>query len=942
MRKDEICFNSKSTFYPVKKIVIVFATFVSLFVLSSCARKEEAFIIGVSQCSEDLWRETVNKEILREASFRSNIEVRIKSVKDDSEQQIKDIEQFLSEGIDLLVVAPNEATALTPAVSKVFKSGIPVILLDRRILNDDYTAYVGADNYYLAYQLGLYAAANLNYKGNVIEIRGLRGSTADIERHLGFTKALEQYSDIKIIDEAYCNFLRTNARDAMHTIINNYRDKKVDLVFAMNDQMAMGVNDAYKNYNPFYRPYIIGVDALLGEGGGVEAINNGAIDASFIYPTGGDMVIEVAYKILNGIDFERENILNTGVIDKSNVRVISLQNQQIITQQNNVDVLNSRLKSSLRLYSQQKQFFYLTLTLAIFATIVLSILIKTNRSKNRLNIKLNKQNEDIKKQVEKLQQQKMQLVNLSQELETATQAKLVFFTDISHDFKTPLTLIMGPVEELLTSKNLTPDQYDSLKIVQRNGYKLMGLITQILEFRTYENGKMKLNCSVGALDVFLESINQLFSKFIVQKQIGFTFETDNNNYTIPFDAEKIEKIYFNILSNAFKFVLPGGTIKVNLSQITAGKRQFCKLSVFNSDSYIPKDKVKNIFERFYHMGGKHGSSGIGLALAKSLIQLHGGTIKVESNENEGTTFIVMIPKLEVLSSCIKPIEEDAQSEYSKQQIASMDVPLIGEDVLDEQSDHNKPTVLLIEDNADMCNYVKSILSNEYNVVLAINGNEGINKAVKCIPDIVICDIMMPGISGFEVCRILKTNEITKEIPIIILTAWSMDEQRIKGYESGADAYLSKPFNSDVIKIRIKKLIERQKNINKLLETDGILGEPKKTIADGYKEFIHGFRKYVEENLHEEINVDDIATHMNMSRSKFYRQLKEITDYSPTDLINIVKLRKATHIMINEHKTISEAAFASGFASPSYFTKTFIKFYKQRPSDYIKSRLNVSH
>ncbi|MFA5201326.1 MAG: DNA-binding response regulator, partial [Bacteroidales bacterium] len=220
--------------------------------------------------------------------------------------------------------------------------------------------------------------------------------------------------------------------------------------------------------------------------------------------------------------------------------------------------------------------------------------------------------------------------------------------------------------------------------------------------------------------------------------------------------------------------------------------------------------------------------------------------------------------------------------------------------------------------------------------------EGINKAVKCIPDIVICDIMMPGISGFEVCRMLKTNEITKEIPIIILTAWSMDEQRIKGYESGADAYLSKPFNSDVIKIRIKKLIERQKNINKLLETDGILGEPKKTIADGYKEFIHGFRKYVEENLHEEINVDDIATHMNMSRSKFYRQLKEITDYSPTDLINIVKLRKAAHIMINEHKTISEAAFASGFASPSYFTKTFIKFYKQRPSDYIKSRLNVSH
>lgn len=928
----------------MNKIVTIIATIVLLFLFSACVKHNESFVIGVSQCSEDLWRETVNKEIVREASFRNNMEVIIKSVKDDSEQQKKDIEQFIEEDIDLLIVAPNEATALTSVISKVYNSGIPVILLDRRIINENYTAYVGADNYYLAYQLGLYAAAYLNNKGNIVEIRGLRGSTADIERHKGFSDALKEYPGINIIDQEYCNFLRPNAREAMHTIINRHKEVKIDLVFAMNDQMAMGVNDAFKNQNPLNRPFIVGVDALIGEDGGIEAIRNGSIDASFIYPTGGDMVIEVAYKILNNIEYDRENILSTGVIDKSNVRVITLQNQQITTQQKNVDILNSRLIRSINLYYKQKQFFYFSLTLSIFALIVLIILIKTNRSKNRLNKKLNRQNDDIKKQVETLQQQKIQLINLSKELETATQAKLVFFTDISHDFKTPLTLIMGPVDELLSSDNLTPDQKDSLKIIQRNSYKLMGLITQILEFRTYENGKMSINYSIGTLDKFLQNVNQLFSKFIVDKQISFTFKTDNENYTIPFDPEKMEKIYFNILSNAFKFVLPGGRINVSLSQVFVRRKQYCQISVYNSDSYIPQDKAKNIFDRFYHMGGKHESSGIGLALAKSLVQLHKGHIKVESNEKEGTTFTITIPKLDVVVTSSDSSDENSLSDYCRQQITSIDIPAITDDVFEETHDKHKSTVLLIDDNNDICAYVRSILSNEYNVLVAMCGDEGIKKAIKYLPDIIISDIMMPGgISGFEVCRRLKTTHVTKDIPIIILTAWNMDDQRIKGYESGADAYLSKPFNSDVIKIRIKKLIEKQKTINKLLENDWIIGKPYKTLADDHKKVMNDFRKYVEEHIQDEINIDDIAEYMNMSRSKFYRQLKEITDYSPTDIINMIKLKIAVYMMTCEHKTISEAAFASGFSSSSYFTKTFTKFYKQKPSDYVKNKsIGVPH
>jgi ATP-dependent Clp protease adapter protein ClpS len=251
-----------------------------------------------------------------------------------------------------------------------------------------------------------------------------------------------------------------------------------------------------------------------------------------------------------------------------------------------------------------------------------------------------------------------------------------------------------------------------------------------------KTGKMSLNYSIGALDKFFENINQLFGKFILQKQINFSFSTDNGNYTIPFDPEKMEKIYFNILSNAFKFVLPGGRIKVALSQTSVGKKQYCQLSVYNSDSYIPQDRVKNIFDRFYHMGSKHGSSGIGLALTKSLVQLHKGTIQVESNENDGTTFSVTIPKLDVVSTSNGSPVENALSDYSRQQITSMDVPHIREDVLEEILDKDKATVLLIDDNNNICTYVKSILSNDYNVLVATCGDEGIKKAIKYLPDII--------------------------------------------------------------------------------------------------------------------------------------------------------------------------------------------------------------
>ncbi len=507
----------------MKKTIPTIAGIITvLFYLISCSPKEKRFIIGVSQCSEDLWRQTVNNEIIREASFRPNLGVVIRSVKDDSEQQIKDIEQFITDRVDLIVVSPNEASELTPVVSRAFNAGIPVILLDRKILNDNYTAYIGADNYRLAYLLGVYAAGVINYKGNIAEIRGLKGSTADEERHRGFTDALSSYPEIQVVAEDYGNFLRETATEKMLSIINRDPDQKIDLVYAMNDQMAVGVNDALRMTTSIHRPFIIGIDAVAGEGGGIDFVNKGWIDASFIYPTGGDLVIEVAAKILNGQKFERDNILTTGVVDKSNVRVISLQNKQIIAQQEYAVFLDNKLNTNLLLYSRQKQFFYLPLIFSLIAISFLLVLIRINNSKNRLNRRLNTQNEEIKKQLDILTRQKIQLEKLSQELEMATHAKLVFFTDISHEFKTPLTLIQGSIGELLDSEHLSDTDKESLQIIQRNSYRLIGLLNQILEFRSFENGKMKINYTVQRLDTFLENINELFSRFICHKKSGLS------------------------------------------------------------------------------------------------------------------------------------------------------------------------------------------------------------------------------------------------------------------------------------------------------------------------------------------------------------------------------------------------------------------------------------
>lgn len=901
--------------------------------LSGCNKKDDKrLIIGVSQCSNDLWRQTANSEMLREASFHTGMQIDIKSVNDNSDQQIKDIESFIEQRVDLLIVSPNEEDTLTPVIQKAYNSGIPVVLLDRRIRSDNYyTAYVGADNYMLGYEAGLYVAGILNGKGNVVEMRGWQKASADTERHTGFTDALKKYPDIRIVAEPIGDFLMDKAEKQMIDVIKTH--DKIDVIFAMNDNMAIGVQKAYSRYSG-KRPCIIGVDALPGKRGGIESISKGLIDASFIYPTGGDKVIDVASKILNGEPYDKENILYTTVVDKSNVRVLQLQNEQIYEHQAKIDDINKLLSKSIAQYTGQRTLFYIAIAGLILIFILLIAVLMAYRAKNKANKQLELQNEEIRRQADELEQQKEQLILLSHQLEEATQSKLIFFTNISHEFKTPLSLILGPVETLLTDNSIKKEHHQLLTLVKKNSDKLLNLISQIIEFRSYENGKMKIYFVQDNFKLFIQNLTSLFFEYIKRKHIALLFDTDDADFLMWFDKEKIEKIYFNLLSNALKNVNSGGTIKVSVSKETVGNKEYARLSVFNSGSFIPADKIDSVFGRFFKLDTRENSSGIGLAFTRALIDIHHGSISAESDEGKGTTFIVLLPFGQDPTENTNdiPYEEGYTINHlAMENLNEQDNVIVEQNSVEEE----KPILLIVEDNPDMRSFMLHILKDEYSVIEAVDGQAGIKKALKYIPDIVISDVMMPRKDGFEVCQTLKENISTSHIPVILLTACSMDEQKAIGFESGADAYIPKPFNAELLKIRVRKLIENRQKIKEMFSNNLISDSKKTTLAEVEQNFIDSFNNYIESHISDpELNVEDIALHLGLSKSQLYRKIKSLTNYSSNELVRIVRLRYAKYLLSLKSKSIAEVAYETGFSSPSYFTKCFKEFYNESPTDYM--------
>ena len=539
--------------------------------VSSCDGTNTRYHIGVSQCSDDEWRHKMNKEMQREALFYDGVQVEFRTAKDNNQYQINDINYFIDRKVDLLIVAPNEAAAITPSVEKAIKKGIPVVVVDRKILSDNYTAFVGADNYKIGSDVGHYIVSRLNGKGNIFEVTGLQGSTPAMERHRGLMDALAGIPNIKRVGSVDGGWLQSQAGEKVDSVLRVHKD--IDLLFAQNDRMAIGAYLAARQQGREKEMLFVGVDALPGKDYGLEQVISGVLDATFIYPTGGDKVMQIAMNILEKRPFEKENILSTALVDKTNARVMQLQTDHILEQDGKIEKLNGQIDEFWSRYSAQTMFLYACLVILILFAALLGIIVRAYWMKNRMNAELSSQKK-------KLEEQRDQLISLSKQLEEATHAKLVFFTNVSHDFRTPLTLVAAPVEQLLEDEALTSRQRSLLQMVHKNVTILLRLVNQILDFRKYENGKLELVLSNIDLRAQLQEWSGAFRALALKKHIHFILDVGNGqaDYKMALDAEKMERIYFNVLSNAFKFTPENGSIVVTLSAIAqadGGRWEIC-------------------------------------------------------------------------------------------------------------------------------------------------------------------------------------------------------------------------------------------------------------------------------------------------------------------------------------------------------------------------------
>lgn len=916
----------------LRKIGVYIAVWLLTALLLPACKEEKSYRIGVSQCSSDDWREKMNDEILREAMFHDDISVEIRSADDDNARQIADIRYFADNGFDIVIVAPNEAEAITPIVKEVYERGIPVLVFDRNINGDTYTAYQGVDNVGLGISAAHYARQMVGAGSKAIEIYGLKGSTPARERHEGFVEGLAKEGGIKLQASEYADWNEEDAVRVADSLLSLYPD--VDLIYAHNDRMAIGASKVAKAHG-LDNIRIIGIDAAPNIG--IQAVADGVIDATFLYPTEGHRLVRTAMAILKGEPYERHVLLPvSSAVDLSNADILLLQNESLKEETRKMELLKNQVDDFWNRYSAQTALLYAVVVILVLLTVLIFILLRSYWSIVRHRKMLNEQNRQ-------LEQQRDELNHLYEQLQHATQSKLVFFTNVSHDLRTPLTLIADPVEQLAAADNLTDRQHTLMQLANKNVKILMRLINQILDFRKYENGKLSLVRTETDLAAAVAEWVASFRHVTLKRHIRLSLTTEpDRDYTLAVDVEKMERIFFNLLSNAVKYTPENGEIRVALS--SDGER--LTVTVSDTGTGMTEENLRNIFERFYQADHVHANgSGIGLALVKSFVELHGGAITAQSEPGKGTVFTFTLP--------VTHVEERSESGklISEEQVSD---ELTDVEAGDTEPNEKSKTVLIIDDNADIRQLVRSLLADDYSVIQAANGLQGIKLASKYIPDMIICDVMMPGIDGMETCRRLKAEMITSHIPVLMLTACSMDEQRIEGYACGADAYLAKPFDSRLLLARCDALILNRKRIQQALSSEisaprpvpvrpaeSYAAAPKPSDPDN--EFYRRFVGLVEKEMSDsELSVEDLASRMGMSRIQFYRKLKALTNFSPVELLRILRLKRADVLLKTTEDTVSEISYSVGFSSPSYFTKCYRDYFGEAPTEVQKRTSKITH
>lgn len=870
-------------------LYVVFLT----LVFSACSDNNvKKYVIGVSQCSEDIWRDKLNNELVMSTYQHDNVTLKFASANDNDRLQKQQIEQFIKEGVNLLIVSPNQIHTISSVIDKAYDAGIPVILFDRKTDSRKYTAFIGADNYEAGHEIGYFIGQQLEGKGNIAEICGLQASSPAIERNRGFMDALKNYPDIKVVARGYGDWIKESGVTAMDSILVQSKES-FQYVFAQNDRMALGALQSIKKHK-VKGIKIVGIDALPVPGGGMENVRDGNLEASYIYPTRGDSVMQLALNILEKKPYKRDNYLKGALVTKANANVLLMQNEEMNKQTARLNALHGKVDTYLVQYNHQKMYIVLFSIILLLLIGIMVYIYRTILMKRRIE-------------------------------EEANKAKLQFFTNISHELRTPLTLIADPVNYIIHDDNLNSQQRSMLQIVQRNVLVLIQLVSEILDFRKVQNGKMELRLSDFNLAESMKQWIKLFSASAQKKHITISMNAPDT-VMLRADQDKIERICYNLLSNALKYTSEGGEITLTAKE----ENGRVMISVADNGCGISSDELPYIFDRFYQAKNAGRGTGIGLAIVKAFTELHHGEVSATSVEGKGSTFTIHIPvrqKGEVTNLATEKIEQLV--EPSSAQEVPNQARHIDELIQPYQTD--KPEVLIIDDNIDIRTYLRSVLSEKYNVSEAADGKVGLELARKIVPDIVLSDIMMPVMDGLAFCQQLKTDKAISHIPVILLTARSLDEQRAEGYEHGADAYLSKPFSLRLLLSRIDNLIESRKKLNQTWSKgvdDDEIGNISNEID---KSFLKQLRKIIQENLaNSDLSVEQIGDEIGLSRVQLYRKVKALTGYSPVEIVRKARLTRARHLLQTTERTVSEVAYAVGFSTPSYFSKCYKDEFGENP------------
>ena len=876
----------------------------TLIVLCGCTSsgKQKKHVIGLSQCMlDDAWRQAMINDMRIEASNYDDVEIIIKDAQNNNETQIQQIRDLIRQKVDVLIISPYQSEPITAVAEEAYRAGIPTIITDRKVNTDQYTSFVGANNYEIGLAAGNYAANYLPPNAIILEIWGLTQTSPAQERHKGFVDALREREDLsfrKIEGQWLVDTARMELQKLEHP-------EQIDFVYAHNDMMAIAAREYFIAWDSIRGRdlRIIGVDAVAGAG--LEAVEDGRINASFLYPTGGEQVIRTAMRIIQGEPVDKFIPLRTAPVDHQSARTLLLQADQLQKYKQRIEAQRSRIDGL------SDRFYFLRNSLGVISLLMIGFIALSIYA-----FYINR----------KMRQANRKLISLNAEMKEVTAQKLQFFTNVSHEVRTPLTLILAPLDRLIVSLRESPYASD-LGLIQKNANRLLRVINQILDFRKVEGKQEKLAVREIDLVPFVGEIKSYFDSMASVRAISYTFTSSIKQCTLWIDPDLLEKVFFNLLSNAFKFTPEGGSVRIELTE--EGDRVFIR--VIDTGSGIQPANLPHLFDRFYTEDRSMGT-GIGLHLVKEYIHMHGGEIRVESEPGQRTTFTVCLRKG-------KAHFEDSDLMETSVSHQAYEASRLDDSETKEMLSKTYPyTILITEDDDEVRGFLERELSLHFKIRTAANGKEALRVLEEEEISLVVSDVMMPEMNGFELCRMIKSQLPFSHIPVILLTALTDERQRIFGITGGADDYIQKPFHTDYVKIKIIHLLQerrklRERLLEKLRDNKLLLSEPEKveSIDDA---FLRKFAEQIEAVYADpEYNVEKLSETLGLSRGHLHRKIKELTGTAPVEFLRTYRLNKATQLLRQNAYTVSEVAYRTGFSSPAYFSKCFKAVYGVTPTEY---------